>query len=122
MRKYEELPATGAFLLEESYVLNIHARPGSVSIEVDLVLTPEHPEYADPRTGEQFCYRLGRISFSGVTTMSWSGQGMKPAVDATGEHDYGNIDRFEWAPGHYVVEGSFGLLGIDASEVEVTLR
>lgn len=122
MRKYEELPTIGAFLLEESYVLDIDARPGAMSMEVDLVLTPEHPDYEEPRADEQFCYRRGRISFSDVKALSWGGQGMPPAVDATGERDYGNIDRFEWARGRYLLEGSFGLLEVDASGVEVILR
>lgn len=122
MRPYEDHPAAGAFLLEESYVLDIDARPASVQIEVDLVLTPKHPDYADPPADEQFCFRRGRISFTGVKACSWTGQGLRPAVDATGEQDYGNIDRLAWEPRHYLVEGSFGLLEIEADDMEFALQ
>lgn len=119
---YTDLPPLANFLLEESYVLDLVAQPGVISIRSDLVLTPEHPEYAMPSPGEQMCFRLGTITITGVRDLTWTGQGLPPAVDANDERDYGNIDSFEWESGRFVLEGSFGVLDVHADDVEVSLE
>ena len=55
-------------------------------------------------------------SFSqGVTALRWDGQGGRPAVDASGELDYGSIDTFAHDGDLYTLAGDFG-------RIEVTTR
>lgn len=122
MRPYTDIPTVANFVLEESYVLDVVAQPGNVTVRVDLVLTPEHPQYLPPRPGEQMCFRIGVITITGVRDVVWTGQGLPPAIDANDERDYGNIDRFEWEGDRFLLEGGFGVLDIIATGVDVSLE
>lgn len=118
---YTSLPQLSEFLLEESYVLGIEARPTSVRFALDLVLTPEHPRYADPVPGEQYCFRRGHIDFVGVRRLLWTAQGAPPARDASGELDYGNIDLFNLTETGYELEGAWGRMELQADDVLAVL-
>ncbi len=122
MRPYVEIAPLSELLLEESYVLGITATPGKVTFELDLVLTPGHPEYAAPKPAEQYCYRRGYLVFKEVTRLLWSQSGSPPAVDASGEVDYGQIDTFEWDDAGALLEGSWGRMEVVSSSVEVDLQ
>lgn len=121
MTGYMQLPELAGFFLEESYVLDVEAHPGSVILRMDFVLTAEHPQYRDPAPNNQFCYRRGRMEFLEVKRLLWTDQGAPPAFDATGETDYGNIDRFEFDALEYVIEGGLGRLDLRAANLRVTL-
>ncbi len=122
MTAYTSHPQLSGFLLEESYVLDIQAGPSSVRFALDLVLTPEHPEYSDPASGEQYCYRRGRIEFLGVRRLRWTAQGAPPARDVSGELDYGNIDFFSYSDSGYELEGSWGRMELQADAVRALLE
>lgn len=122
MRPYTEIGPLSELLLEESYVLRITATPGEVRFELDLVLTPGHPDFTPPKPAEQYCFRRGFLVFKGVTRLLWSHPGNAPAVDATDEVDYGQIDSFEWDDAGALLEGSWGRMEIVSSRVEVDLR
>jgi hypothetical protein len=121
MRTYVDLPGLHGILLEESYVLDIQARPGLVQFAMDLVLTPDHDAYRAPHSGEQYCFRRGTLRFSDVTQLSWAGQGAPPARDASGEVDFGNIDAMEWDESSYSLEGDWGRMEVLAGRAEVEL-
>jgi hypothetical protein len=121
MKAYTELPGFEGLLLEESYVLDIEAHPGVLVLSMDLVLTPEHPQYSEPLPDEQYCYRNGFIRFTGVQRLVWVDQGAPPATDATGEVDYGNIDSFEWDEVGTRLQGSWGQIELRAARSEVEL-
>ena len=59
---YESIPALSAVYLEDSYVLGIDSDDRSVRFSIDLVLTPEHPDYRSPGPDEQYCYRRAHIA------------------------------------------------------------
>lgn len=122
MTAYTSLPQLSGFLLEESYVLDIEARPSFVRFVLDLVLTPEHPQFADPVPGEQYCFRRGHIEFLGVRRLLWTAQGAPPARDASGELDYGNIDLLNASDIGYELEGSWGRIELQAQEVRAVLE
>lgn len=122
MHPYVEIAQLRELLLEESYLLGITAVPGKVTFELDLVLTPGHAEYSAPKPGEQYCVRRGVLVFEGVSRLLWSHSGNPPAVDASGEVDYGQIDSFEWDDVGALLEGSWGRMEIVSSSVEVALR
>ncbi|WP_205697917.1 hypothetical protein [Conexibacter sp. SYSU D00693] len=121
MKPYTAIADLAGFLLEDSYVLDIHATPGQLDFRTDFVLTPEHGAYRGPRSGEQHDYRRGCLSFLQVTHLTWAEQGLPPAVDARGEKDYGTFDSFEWADHRYVVVGSFGSIDVRAGIVRAQL-
>jgi hypothetical protein len=52
---------------------------------------------------------------------TWTDHGAPPARDATGEIDYGHIEGFEWKPGCYRLEGSWGFMEVAAGDVQVTI-
>jgi hypothetical protein len=92
-----------------------------VSFEMDFALTARHPDYAAPPRSESECFRGGALRLLGVRKLSWEEQGQTPAVDASGEEDWGHIDSFEWEDGRFVLVGDFGSLEADAEKAEAAL-
>lgn len=115
MSDYWEIPGFGGLYLEDSWVLDITAKPGIVELTVDLVLRELHPDYQPPAPGEQYCYRRGFVRFTGVSSLVWEGQGAPPAVDATGEKDLGSIDVLMATDAGYEVEGDFGRIRVTSA-------
>ncbi|MHB8060036.1 MAG: hypothetical protein ACYDHO_04305 [Gaiellaceae bacterium] len=122
LKPYIELEDFSSYYLEDSWVLGVEAHPGSLEFRLDLVLTPEHAAYAAPRPGEVYCYRHGRLRFLDVKRLIWDDQGAPPAIDASGELDYGNIDSFEWEDGRFILEGGWGKVEIQAGTVQIELE
>ncbi|MDT7840978.1 hypothetical protein [Streptomyces justiciae] len=53
-----------------------------------------------------------RIEFPEVRNLTWTDQGTPPAVDASGETDYGGIDAlFRDGPGFHI-EGDWGSIDV----------
>lgn len=121
MRPYTDLPGLAELVLEESYVLGVEAQPGVVGFVMDFVLTSQHPDYRPPAASERECFRRGTLRLVDVTRLEWTAQGAPPAVDATGQIDYGHIDSFEWHDGQFVLVGDWGRLDARAARVEVTI-
>lgn len=119
MASYYSIAGLEAVYLEDSFVLAVSVRPHEVDFVVDVVLTESHPEYSEPRHGEQYCYRRGRIRFLETRQVSWRMDGAQAAYDATGEADFGGFDRFEIESGRYFVAGDFGVLEIEAARCEL---
>ncbi|GAA4215393.1 hypothetical protein [Actinocatenispora rupis] len=118
---YTDLPGLADLLLEESWVLDIAAHPGRITLRAELVLTPEHPEYAPPGPQEQFCTRFGTLTLPEVVTLTWTGQGARPIVDPDGSIDYGNIDVFVRSGRTTRIDGEFGSLLVESDAPKVEL-
>jgi hypothetical protein len=88
MRPYVELPGLAEIVLEESYVLGVNAQPGELTLDVEFVLTKDHPAYAPPPPSERDHVRRGTLRLVGVERLLWEGQGARPAIDASGELDF----------------------------------
>ncbi|MDX2545265.1 hypothetical protein ACOT81_26250 [Streptomyces sp. WI04-05B] len=114
MNNSRQMSDLGAYHLEESYVLGIEARPGLLACELDLALSTDHPLYEPASPGERHCYRRGRLEFSRVVDLHWTGQGTPPAKDATGELDYGAIDSLAVDGNLYTMTGDFGRIAVTA--------
>ena len=121
MRPYTELPGLGEVVLEESFVLGIRAEPGSVTFDLEFVLTPRHSDYVPPPSSERECFWSGTLRLTGVRRLTWDAQGAPPAIDAAGESDFGHIDAFEWEENTFLLEGDWGRLEAQADETEITL-
>lgn len=108
-------------LLDESFVLGIRAQPGTLEFDVDFALLPDHESYQAPRADELYCYLRGRVVLVGVRSLTWRRQGLKPAVDASGEADFGTIDRFEAdnTMRTWNIDGDWGAIRAEADGIKV---
>ena len=59
MRSYTELPGLAAVVLEDSYVLGIEARPGTLIFAMEYVLAVDHEQFTAPPPGKQYVPRRG---------------------------------------------------------------
>lgn len=106
---YDQLPGLEHIYLEDSFLLGCSECADQVSFSLDLVLTLGHPDYTPARSGEQHCYRTGRLIFSGPTSVAWNRRDFAhPATDASGKIDYGAIDEMTLTDGVYRLEGAWG--------------
>ena len=80
--------------LEDSWVLDIASSDRDVSFRLEAVLTPQHPRYRPPEPGEQYCYLDGWLIVRSTEPIEVWLSRAGPAIDAAGEPDLGNIDRF----------------------------
>ena len=110
------------YIWEESYILSITAQPALLTMALDLALRADHPLHEPPLAGERHCYRRGHLEFLRVKDLSWAGQGAVPAVDVTGEPDFGTVDSFDVDGETYVLIGDFGRISVVAADLVVTLE
>lgn len=116
-----ELSRESGVDLDESYVLDVSARPSTIELRLDLVLLPFHPHYRPPGPDEHACYRRAILQINGIRTLSWTGQGRKPSRDATGEIDFGYIVLLRCDPPSVALEGGFGRIEVECADVKLTL-
>jgi hypothetical protein len=121
MTNYSQIDELRLFYLEDSWVLDVVARPGILAIALDVVLLAEHPDYEAPLPGESYCYRRGELRLEGVSSLHWVGQGLPPARDASGELDYGGVDSLEFDHDAYSITGNFGKIVVHAKSVLMKL-
>lgn len=102
--------------LEDSFVLDVQATPGRLNITLDLMIGWAHPSYRDPFDGEVACFRKAIIEFPAVRELIWTRQGSRPAVDASGEQDWGGIDALRQLGAVYQLEGDWGAIEVVSQE------
>ncbi|MFD2206214.1 hypothetical protein [Kiloniella antarctica] len=108
MGKYYTLKGFGDIYLEDSYLLNIEKSKSQISFTTEIVLLESHPSYHPPKTGEQYCYKLGKILFEDLKSLNWLVKDLKFTVDINGSKDLGNIDVFTYTSDEYYLEGGWG--------------
>ncbi|QZP35860.1 hypothetical protein [Pseudomonas sp. DR48] len=118
---YYEILSLSNFYLEDSYVLSIDEAAGSLTFELEAVLTKNHPQYEEPQNGEQYCYRKVLLRFFSVDSIEWLDRRLIGFVDSTGDLDYGNIDSFVSDDGAYILSGDWGRVIIRGGEVEAVI-
>ncbi len=112
MAPYHELPGLGQVYLEDSFVLGVAVVQGVVDIFLDVVLREGHPAYEQPGAEEQYCFRRGTLRFHEVTEVHWRMPTGRPALDASGDTDFGGLDEF-------VFEGSTRHLVGEIGEITI---
>lgn len=105
---YYEIPSLSGLYLEDSYVLSIDETASSLVFELEAVLTGEHPRFEVPEKGEQYCYRRVLLRFLNADYLKWLDRRFTTFLDASGESDYGNIDRFVIDNGCCTLSGDWG--------------
>ncbi|WP_414945546.1 hypothetical protein [Amycolatopsis sp. cmx-11-32] len=112
MKNYTDFADLAHVFLEDSYVLAINETPISLTFKLDLVLTPSHPRYHEPRADEQHSYEDAVLTIPGATKIEWVTRSNQTYRDATGEEDLGNIDSFQYDEGYYEIIGDWGQVRI----------
>lgn len=115
MSGYEQLPGFEHLYLEDSWVLAVDEDNKGLRFLVEAVLTEEHPEWKPRKPNEQYSYRRIEIRFDDPDHLTFRRSDAPPAVDASGETDYGNIDTFVWEGGRYELEGSWGSATVEGA-------
>jgi hypothetical protein len=87
---YAGLPVLDDHFLEDSWVISVCLRGGSLEFEVEAVLASTHPEFGPPSPGEQHRYRRIVIRFPNVGRQTGSFPlGTRATRDPDGSVDYG---------------------------------
>lgn len=107
--------------LGESYVLDIEARPGVLTLRLDLLLLHGHPEYRPPPPGEWACFRSATLTFPSVRGLRWNDQGRTPATDATGERDWGCLDSLEERGNVHRLVGDWGDITVESAPPHLSI-
>jgi hypothetical protein len=112
--------------LEDSWALDVAPTQHEVAFQLDAVLTPEHPEYRPPAPGEQHCYRRARLTVASPQRSRLHRSDAPPAIDASGEPDFGNIESFsavDWeGEMAWELSGSWGDLVVVEPSVAIVLE
>lgn len=120
-RKLREFAAVD---LSQSFVLSWAIESETLLIDVDLHLTPEHAFYEQPRPAEKVCIRPAVIEFPVCESIICDQiPGAGNPIAATAELGLGAISDFHRrADGHYVIDGVFGKVRIDAERPVLRLK
>lgn len=113
MNPYWKLDHLQDVYLEDSWILSMNASPGRLEVLLDFVLRESHPDYSNPKPGEQYCYKRGSLVFSSVSELHWTAQRTaRPSTDASGEIDYGSLDVLEFKDNVWSMDGDFGQISL----------
>lgn len=108
--------------VSDSYVLSWSTEGESLLIDADLLLTPDHPAYEEPRPSEKQCYRPAFIEFPWCTKIS-TGERAGPAMDMLSALGVGKISSLSAAgDGGWQLTGEFGAVLIVAEAPMVRLK
>ncbi len=108
----------------KSFVLSWGWHRGTLSIDVDLFLTSEHPFYEKPRPREKVCIRPAIIDFPYCELIVADGHALQPPLaDAVSKLRIGAISGLvRERRGPYEISGDFGTVLIDAERPILRLR
>lgn len=112
VKNYSDFGDLAHVYLEDSFVLDITESVGAILFSIEVVLTPQHPNYRSPKSGEQYCYADADLVIDGATDVRWIERTGRAYTDASGETDLGNIDSMVYKDDHYEIAGDWGQVNI----------
>lgn len=121
---WRQLREFNAVDLERSFVLSWDLESETLTIDIDLFLTAEHPFYEKPRPAEKICIRPAVIEFPlcDAIEVDDAPAGTTPA-DVAAAIGHGAISGFRrLADGRFEIEGAFGVVLIDAERPVMRLK
>ncbi len=119
-RKFREF---SAIALDHSYVLSWHIEQETLVVDVDVLLTEEHPFFETPRPSEKQCIRPAVIEFpycEKVETEEKDVSGLASIVASLSLGKISNLSRLE--DGRYEIEGEFGRVAVTAERPILRLK
>ena len=110
--------------LTKSFVLSWQAETGTLYIDVDVHLLPNHPFYEKPRPAEKVCIRPALIEFPYCQAVRSDGHGESTDIVMAAETlGLGAIDGLRrLADGRYEIRGEFGTVQLDAERPVLRLK
>ncbi len=109
--------------LTRSFVLSWHIESGTLFIDIDLFLRPEHPFYEKPRPAEKICIRPACIEFPYCEGLGHDGTEDEEPVDIAGNLGIGAITSLRrLADGRYEIGGEFGTVFVNAERPLLKLK
>ena len=110
--------------LTHSFVLTWHFEAGTLFVDTDILLLPDHPFYEKPRPAEKVCIRPAIIEFPFCTGVSADGAaGSGDLVTTVKQLGHGAITGMQrGADGRYELRGDFGRVIIDAERPVMKLK
>ena len=107
--------------LSDTRVLPVEASDSRVCFELDAALNPGHPLFnSPPKPGELHAYERVVLCIEGQVGWNEGPDLTRPAIDATGETDYGRIDAWLRADDSELLEGAWGCVVIRGAIHTVT--
>ena len=121
---WRQLREFAAVDLAQSFVLSCDTQADTLLVDIDLLLTPEHPFYEKPRPAQKVCIRPAVIEFPYCETITGDGIGDADSVAAAAKKiEPGAITGFcRLADGRYELSGAFGAIRIDAERPVLRLK
>lgn len=121
---WRELREFAGVDIVKSYVLSWGWHRGTLSIDVDLFLTSEHPFYERPRPREKVCIRPAIIDFPYCEAVAVNGDALAPPLaESITRLPAGAISGLvREHDGPYELSGDFGTVRIDAERPILRLR
>ena len=108
--------------LTQSYVLAWSVNSGSLLIDIDLFLCPNHQLYEEPRPAEKACYRPAFIDFPHCVSATDSAT-RGHLADSVRKFRPGRISALRrTGEGRYEISGGFGTVSIVAERPMVRLK
>lgn len=109
--------------LTKSFILSWHFESGILFVDIDVLLTPEHPFYETPRPAEKVCIRPACIEFPYCESFGKAGESGGKLVDIAGNLGAGAITGLSRFANHrYEISGDFGTVLIDAERPLLKLK
>ena len=120
-RKLREFAAVD---LTQSFVLSCEVQGGTLFLDIDLFLTPEHPFYEKPRPAQKVCIRPAVIEFPYCETITGDGiNADATATEAARSISPGALTGLRrLADGRYEITGAFGTVLVDAERPVMRLK
>ena len=103
--------------MEASFIVGWHYEAGLLSIDMDILLTPDHPFYEPPRPSQKGCIRAAVIEFPYCRSVSRGGDeaGSLQDLAAVAALEHGAVQSFcVYDDGVYEITGAFGQVVVEA--------
>jgi len=120
---WRELREFAAVDLQRSFILSWCVEAQILIIDIDVLLTDEHPFYEKPRPAEKLCIRPAVIEFPFCDAISVDGEsGGSPGTIAE-NLGHGAIEALQrLTDGRYEIQGEFGRVLINAERPLLRLK
>lgn len=119
-RQFREFSAVD---LEQSFVLSWQVDSASLLIDIDVLLTPEHPFYERPRPSEKSCIRPAIIEFPCCVALRIGDSAPGTVAETAEGIGHGAIKGLQrLVDGRYEILGDFGTVLVSAERPLLKLR
>jgi hypothetical protein len=120
---WRQLREFAAVDLNKSFILSWYVESDILMIDIDVLLTEEHPIYEKPRPAEKVCIRPAIIEFPYCEEISVGdiiGESIGKTAESLGHGAIEGLQRLE--DGRYEISGNFGTVLITSERPSLRLK